>query len=109
MRFLRKNKAKKIALVISDLHLGAGAIFNEKLNYLEDFHYDRELVDFLNYFSTGEYSSKEIELIINGDFLDFLNVPYVEYFDDEFFSEQACLEKFSIIKNAHQEVFQALD
>jgi len=109
MRFLRENKkTKKIILVISDLHLGAGVIYQNRRNPLEDFHSDNELVAFLHYYSSGEYQNKEIELIINGDFLDLLTVPYVKYFDDEYWSEKASLEKLDIIIKAHPEVFAAL-
>lgn len=109
MKFLRRNKkAKKVVLVISDLHLSAGDEYLGRRNHLEDFHSDQELVDFLNYYSSGEYLTKEVELIINGDFLDPLNVPYVNYFDDEYWSEKASLEKLDIILKAHPEVMQAL-
>lgn len=109
MRFLRKNKkVQKHVLVISDLHLGAGAYINGSRNLLEDFHSDEELIDFLRYFSTGEYTNKEIELVINGDFLDLLAVPYVKYFDDEYWSEPAALEKLELILKGHPEVLEAL-
>jgi UDP-2,3-diacylglucosamine pyrophosphatase LpxH len=109
MRFHRKDKIKKTLLVISDLHLSAGVFFNGKRNILEDFHYDKELVEFLKYYSTGEYSARDVELIINGDFLDFLAVPYIKYFDDEFWSEEGALSKLKIILDAHPEVMEALD
>ena len=109
MKFLRRNKkVKKVILVISDLHLSAGDEYLGRRNHLEDFHSDQELVEFLNYYSSGEYLTKEVELIINGDFLDPLNVPYVNYFDDEYWSEKASLEKLDIILKAHPEVMQAL-
>lgn len=109
MKFLRRTKkAKKIILVISDLHLAAGAEIEGRRNPLEDFLSDKELVDFFNYYSSSEYQNKEIELIINGDFFDFLNVPYVKFFDDEFWSEKAALEKMDIIFKAHPEVMESL-
>ena len=110
MRFLKKtNKAKKIVLVISDLHLGAGAEFNGRQNPLEDFHSDKELVDFLNYYCSGDYQSKSVELVINGDFFDLLAVPMVPFFDDEYWSEKAALEKLELILKAHPEVMEALN
>jgi UDP-2,3-diacylglucosamine pyrophosphatase LpxH len=110
MRFLKRGKkAKKIILVISDLHLGAGLVINGSKNSLEDFHADEELVSFLEYHSTGEYAGVEVELIINGDFLDLLAVPYVPYFDDEYWSESAALEKLELILKAHPEVMEALN
>jgi len=109
MKFLRKNnKSKKIILVISDLHLGAGDEVNGRRNNLEDFQSDQELVQFIDYYSTGEYLNKEIELVINGDFVDLLAVPYIKYFDDEYWSEKAALEKLDLILKAHPEVMEAL-
>lgn len=110
MRFLRKSKKfQKIILVISDIHLGAGITVDGRRNPLEDFHSDQELVDFFEYYSKGEYANLEIELIINGDFLDLLAVPYVKYFDDEFWSEKSSLDKLDIILKAHPEVLEALN
>ena len=107
MRFLRANKAKKTILVISDIHLGAGTYVKGVKNILEDFHYDEEMVDFLSYYSKGDYEKREVELIINGDLFDLLAVPYVEFFDDEFWSEEAALEKLKMIVEAHPEVMNA--
>ena len=104
-----KNKFGKVILVISDLHLGAGEKVKGRRNFLEDFHYDRELVEFLEYYSTGEYAGREIELIINGDLFDLLAVPFVPFFDDEYWSEEASLEKLKIILAAHPQVMRALD
>lgn len=109
MRFLQKNKTSKTILVISDIHLGAGVLVNGKRNYLEDFHFDKELVDYLDYFSSGDYQNKEVELIINGDLFDLLAVPFVNYFDDEFWSEKASLDKLEMIIKAHPEVLDALN
>jgi UDP-2,3-diacylglucosamine pyrophosphatase LpxH len=110
MKFLHKtNEVQKKIIVISDLHLSAGKYFKGKLNPLEDFHSGKELIDFLEYYSTGEFKSVDLELIINGDFLDFLAVPFVDYFDDEYWSEKAGLEKLKIIYDAHREVFNKLN
>ena len=109
MRFLRKNKKNRTVLVISDLHLGAGHYVDGKVNFLEDFHHDKELVEFLQYYSEGDYSQHEVELIINGDFFDFLAVPFVPYFDDEFWSEDAAIDKLKMILSAHPEVMDAID
>lgn len=109
MRFRRKDrKAKKTILVISDLHLGAGAEYQGRKNPLEDFYSDKELVDFFHFYSAGEYQNKEVELVINGDFLDLLAVPYVSQFDEDFWSEKAALEKLDLILRAHPEVIEAL-
>ncbi|EQC43918.1 metallophosphoesterase [Bacteriovorax sp. Seq25_V] len=108
MKFLRKDKIEKTILVISDIHLGAGEYVDGQKNYLEDFHSDEELIDFLEYFCEGKYASREIELIINGDFFDLLAVPFVEFYDDEFWSEKASLKKLEMILEAHEDVMEAL-
>jgi UDP-2,3-diacylglucosamine pyrophosphatase LpxH len=108
MKSHQKNNVQKVILVISDLHLSAGKMFKGKRNLLEDFHYDNELIDFLKYYSSGDYKDVPVELVINGDFLDFLAVPYVEYYDDEFWSEKAALAKLKMILAAHTGVIEAL-
>lgn len=108
MRFLRDDRIDKTVLVISDLHLGAGPFVKERANFLEDFHHDKELIEFFGHYSTGEHLHREVELVINGDFLDFLAVPFVEFFDDEFWSEEASLAKLDLIMGAHRGVMDAL-
>ena len=108
MRFLKKKNAKKTFLVISDLHLGAGYFYKGHVNNLEDFNNDQELVQFFQYYSTGAYKNQEVEVIINGDFIDFLAIPYVNYFDDKFWSDEASVEKLEIIMKGHPEVFSEM-
>jgi UDP-2,3-diacylglucosamine pyrophosphatase LpxH len=108
MKSHQKNNVQKVILVISDLHLSAGKMIKGKRNLLEDFHYDNELIDFLKYYANGDYKDVPVELVINGDFLDFLAVPYVEYYDDEFWSEKASLAKLKMIMAAHRGVLEAL-
>ncbi|MBC7538349.1 MAG: metallophosphoesterase [Bacteriovorax sp.] len=108
MKFLQKNNIVKTIIVISDLHLGAGINVNNRRNFLEDFHYDKELIEFIEYHSSGHYLDREVELIINGDFFDLLAVPFVKYFDDEFWSEHASLDKLKMILDAHMGVIEAL-
>ncbi len=109
MKFLQKNEIEKTIIVISDLHLGAGTYVSNRKNYLEDFHFDKELIEFIQFHSSGHFLDREIELIINGDFFDLLAVPYVKYFDDEFWSENASLDKLKMIISAHRAVMSALN
>ncbi len=104
MKSPKEKGNKKTYLVISDIHLGAGKKWQNNPNPLEDFHKDNELVSFLKFYQ----NFRDVELIINGDFFDLLAVPYVNYFDDEFWREDACLEKLKIILEGHREVFEAL-
>lgn len=108
MKFLQKNNIEKTIIVISDLHLGAGLSVNNRRNFLEDFHYDKELIEFIEYHSSGHYLDREVELIINGDFFDLLAVPFVKYFDDEFWSEKAAMDKLKMCIEAHVGVIEAL-
>jgi UDP-2,3-diacylglucosamine pyrophosphatase LpxH len=65
----------KIKLVISDFHLSRGKwLKNGRRNPLEDFHQDEQFRQFLEYYSSGIYSTADVELIINGDFFDPLAV-----------------------------------
>ncbi len=109
MKFRQKNRTEKTILVISDVHLGAGRMVDGHKNFLEDFYLDQELVDFLKFYSTKEYANREVEVVINGDFFDFLAVPYIKFFDDEYWSEEAAVEKLKLILEAHFEVIEAIN
>ncbi len=107
----------KLKFVLSDLHLGAG--YNEEGdNPLEDFTADEQLVHFLQELTReSERDGREIELIINGDFLEFLQVPAVDNFEpatiypQEAFldsSQKASVKRLDLIVNGHRDVFAAL-
>jgi UDP-2,3-diacylglucosamine pyrophosphatase LpxH len=103
---------EKFKIVISDCHLSAGHFFENKLNVHEDFYFDREMTDLFEYFSTGDYGEKaygpvQVELFINGDYFDFLNVPYHGEFEDAI-TEELSLYKLEAILAGHPEVMQAL-
>lgn len=98
--------------MISDCHLSAGHFFEGRLNLHEDFKFDQEMCDFFDYFSTGVYGEgpegpQNVELFINGDFLDFLNVPYQGEFEDEI-TEEIALFKLEAIMKGHPQVMAAL-
>ncbi len=100
--------AKKIKLVISDCHLSGGVQFENQQNPHEDFFFDDEMVEFFQHFSTGVYGDGcDVELIINGDYLDFLNVPYRGEFE-EVITEQFALYKLECIIAGHPKVMKAL-
>lgn len=107
MKYRQDAEMAKTVLVISDLHLGAGPFVEGRKNFLEDFHFDEELIEFLYYYSSGEYAEREVEVVINGDLFDLLAVPFVRYFDDEYWSEKAALEKLKIVMDAHRTVITA--
>ncbi len=104
----------RFKIVISDCHLSAGRFFEGRLNPHEDFFFDDEMVEFFDHFSTGRYGSDpetgepvEVELIINGDYLDFLNVPHEGDFEDAI-TEAVSLKKLEAIIAGHPKVMAAL-
>jgi UDP-2,3-diacylglucosamine pyrophosphatase LpxH len=99
---------KKIKLVISDLHLGKGKILQGGgLNWLEEFYYQEKLVEFFQYYSSGAFRDFEVELIINGDFLNFLQTDYKGHFLTVL-TESICVQILKDIINGHQKVFKAM-
>jgi len=103
---------EKIKIVISDCHLSAGRVFEGRLNAHEDFKFDDEMCDFFHYFSTGQYGDGpdgpvDVELFINGDFLDFLNVPIDGEFE-EAITEELSVYKLEAIIGGHPKVMASL-
>ena len=99
---------KKIKIITSDMHLSAGHFLDGTRNPHEDFFFDKEFIEFLDYFSTGRYGDQcEVELILNGDVLDFLNAPIQGEFPDVV-TEAIALEKLEAIFAGHKEVVRAL-
>lgn len=102
------GKVKKVKIVLSDLHLGSG-IFrsNGDKNARENFFFDRELIELINYFSSNKYENAPVELILNGDILDFFTVHYKNKYLF-FISEKVSLYKLKKIIKGHKKVFKAL-
>ncbi len=99
---------KKIKLVVSDFHLGWGArLANGSLNPQEDFRRGRQFVEFLSYFSSGDYATTEVELVINGDFF---NILAIQPGDEApaLITETVALRKLEAILAGHPKVFEAL-
>jgi UDP-2,3-diacylglucosamine pyrophosphatase LpxH len=97
---------KRVTLIISDLHMGDGKPG-------DDFVFDKDqLIKFLrNEADTPEGRKGEIELIINGDFLEFVQVNPQSYelSSKEFWcSEAESLAKLGCILRGHSDVFDAL-
>ena len=99
---------KKIKLVISDFHIGAGRFLPDGCpNLLEDFIYDLLFIDFLQHYSSGEYESADIELIINGDFLNTLQVDFEEE-HPTVITEKVAVHKVERVLGGHPEIFAAM-
>lgn len=98
---------KYIKIVVSDCHLGAGTHLSDgAINPLEDFRKDDKFVEFLEFYSSGEYEGAGVELVINGDFFDMLqtrasNFPYE-------ILETVAVHKIKLILRGHPKVIKAL-
>lgn len=103
----------RFTIIISDCHLGGGRYLNGVQNPYEDFFFDDEMCDFFRFFSTDRYgfhpdgSPVEVELFINGDYLDFLAVPINGEFETAV-HESMAVEKLEIIIKGHQKVMNAI-
>ncbi|RJO75380.1 MAG: hypothetical protein C4523_00195 [Myxococcales bacterium] len=63
----------RVKLVVSDFHLGTGQRQADgSLNPIEDFLLDDRFIEFIEYHATGDYTTAEVELVINGDFFNML-------------------------------------
>ncbi|RME19438.1 MAG: hypothetical protein D6806_18290 [Deltaproteobacteria bacterium] len=94
-------------LVVSDFHLGNGQFFEDgTVNPLEDFVYDDRFIEFLDHHSE-EAGSGELELIINGDFMNMIQL-LPEEMERGILTERAAVEKTEAIVRGHRELFDAL-
>lgn len=99
---------RRLKLVISDLHLGRGRTLpGGATNPLEEFYFGQKLVEFMQYYSSGEFRDAEVELIINGDFLNCLQVDYRGHFLTVI-TEGISVEIIQSILDGHPEVFAAM-
>lgn len=99
---------KRVKVVVSDLHLGKGRILSDGgINHLEEFYFGEKLVEFLHYYTSGAFSDCDVELIINGDFLNFLQVDYHNHFLTVL-TESVCLSILKSITDGHRKVFKAM-
>jgi len=95
-----------LKLVISDTHISSGNPPGE-FNPYEDFHYDSVLAEFLEHYSTGEFEQEDVELILNGDFLDPLKVDVHGIFPERITCSIAA-SKITRCLEGHAETVQAL-
>lgn len=108
--------AGKFKIIVSDLHLGAG--FAEAGNALEDFTQDAEFVHLLKEArEESDADCMECELILNGDIMEFLQVPSLHEFGPakayppeayRSSSEEDSLKKINLIIAGHPVFFAAL-
>lgn len=107
---------KKTKIIISDTHIGAGGWVEG--NRLEDFTSDAEFVAWLH--ALVEESNREqiaMDFIINGDWIEFLQVPDVNRFEParvyetSFYTEvaeAAALRRLQVVYEWHPGIFLGL-
>ncbi len=105
---IRSSIHPRYKLVVSDFHLGKGRYFPDGTqNILEDFIYDREFAEFLNYHRSGDFADAEVELILNGDILNLLQIDTWGVFT-HLITERSVVRAVNRIVQGHPEFFQAL-
>lgn len=96
-----------IKLIVSDLHLGTGRYTAEGIrNPYEDFFFDEAFDELLEYYTKGTYTDYDVELIINGDFLNLLQADILK--DGVTITEDDCLVMLKRIVRGHPVFFDAL-
>jgi UDP-2,3-diacylglucosamine pyrophosphatase LpxH len=99
---------RKFKLVVSDFHLGKGHILPDgSLNIFEEFYYDDKFTEFLDYHSNGDFADADVELILNGDFLNLLQTDYRGH-HTTVLTEPIDLHKVKVIVDGHRGVFEAM-
>ncbi len=102
------ERPPRYKLVVSDFHLGKGRYFADGTqNILEDFVYDREFAEFLNYHRSGPFADAEVELILNGDILNLLQIDTWGV-HTHLITETSVVRAVEKIVAGHAEFFQAL-
>lgn len=96
----------EVKIVISDVHLGPGDLPGLP-NPFEDFRQDDRLAEMIRHYSEGPYGELPVGLIINGDFLDLLKVPWQGGFP-EIVTEEIALDKARRCIRGHPLVFDAI-
>lgn len=97
---------RTVKVVVSDIHMGTGARPG-LANPYEDFHHDDRLAELMRHYAGGEFADADVEMVIAGDFLDLLKVPYRGRFETEV-TEEIALDKVRRCVIGHPEVFDAL-
>jgi UDP-2,3-diacylglucosamine pyrophosphatase LpxH len=99
---------RKLKVVVSDFHIGKGHILPDgSINTLEEFYYDEKFAEFLEYYSKGDYEGADVEVIINGDFLNLLQTDYKGH-HTTVITESIDYYKIVQIVDGHPLVFDAL-
>lgn len=96
----------KLAIVLSDLHIGSGHRKGE-LNLYDDFREDQRLEQLLARYTRGRYEEAELHLVLNGDVFDLLKVSVNGKFPDAI-TERLALIKLERCLTGHPRAIAAL-
>jgi len=75
---------------------------------MEDFPYDADFIEFLEYYSTGEWEARDVELVINGDFFNQIQEFPQGETSPHMITEKRAVERTRRIIQGHVELFDAL-
>ncbi|MFZ5470517.1 MAG: metallophosphoesterase [Myxococcota bacterium] len=95
----------KLALVLSDLHIGSGHRKGQ-VNIYDDFREDARLAQLILRYTTGQHADAEVHLVLNGDIYDLLKVPVNGKFPDDI-TERLALTKLEQCIRGHPQVIDA--
>lgn len=105
---MSQSKPAKYKIVVSDFHVGKGRYLSDGTqNIFEDFLYDREFAEFLEYHQSGQFADAEVELILNGDIINLLNIDYYGV-HTHFVTERSQVWALKKVIKGHPEFFEAL-
>lgn len=98
---------QKLKLVVSDFHIGRGPILEDgSRNLLEDFQHDDSFIELLGHYSSKDFRGYEVELILNGDFINLLEGTGEEY--PEIITEGVALSRLEAVLRGHPGLFNAM-
>lgn len=97
---------RKLRLVVSDTHLGAGMLRGQP-NPLEEFFHDDRFAELLEHHRRGQYADCDVELVLNGDIFDLLKIKVGGVWPTEITEEIAC-EKLRMCLDGHPVFCEAI-
>lgn len=105
---MRTKPPTKLKVVVSDFHIGDGKHQPDgSINIGEDFHHDEEFIGLLQHYMDLYPRGGDVELIINGDFFNFIFVAY-RGTRPVHITPEISLEKLKNIMDAHPRLFDHL-
>lgn len=99
---------RRIKLVVSDFHVGTGRRNSDgSLNLMEDFVLEERFIEFLEHHCTGDYTTAEVELILNGDFFNLIQVALDGEVPSDISEDDAC-RQLRLVLDGHPRLLDAL-